>query len=159
MEYLMENLMENGQAFVAVCRTLCCFMPMEEDVLVPMDVPLSVAVEVQPEETEDWLAMPCTCCLETDLQNTWCEDCWENWCDSQLVENQDTEIVSLVVENQRQYYFTEEVWAIIMSYLDVSGTQLFKDMMMEGIEFNAALGLQYQYFKYFSSVCKELANS
>jgi len=121
MEYLMENLMENGQAFVAVCRTLCCFMPME-DVLVPMDVPLT---EVQ----------PCTCCLETDLQDTWCEDCWENWCDSQEWESECEESEcdeEMVVENQmvvknRDVRFPDEVWHIVVSYLEVKWTSLYQE--------------------------------
>jgi hypothetical protein len=69
-------------------------------------------------------------------------------------EEEDTEVVSVVVKNQRQYHFPEEVWNIIISYFDVSGTPLFESMRIEGRDFNAALGLPYQYFKYF---CAEKA--
>jgi len=147
--------MENGQAFVAVCRTLCCFYPMEEDEIVLTDVPLTVEVEVQPEakpeakpvltltkpeETEDWneyrplrlTLTPCSCCLETDLQTTWCKDCWEDWCDSQEYPETEEE-VEMVVENQtvvvknRDVRFPDEVWAIVVSYLEVKWTSLYQE--------------------------------
>ena len=96
----MENMMENGQAFVAVCRTLCCFYPMEEDEIVLTDVPLTTVVPpapltlIKPEETQVWDASDSpespestVCCnLETDPQDTWCDWCWGDWCDECTVE-------------------------------------------------------------------------
>ena len=106
--------MENASAFVAVCRTLCCFSPpveVEEDVIVRKDVPLQPKLAlVKPEETDAWDDRPwvltptptpeslesfdssCPCCdLETDLQNTWCDWCWEKWCDECVEGMEDSE--------------------------------------------------------------------